>query len=961
MADDHLFEGEAPTRSVGPTLGDATGADPNAPPLLETGDVFGPYHVIRLLGRGGMGEVYEVEDRDNARRVALKVLSSRLSGPADRARFIREGRLAAGISHPNTIYVYGTDDINNIPVIAMELAPAGTLKDRIKISGALPPPHAVDAILQVVAGLEAAADVGVLHRDIKPSNCFVDSDGTVKVGDFGLSISTQTFDERSLTMLGTVLGTPGFSSPEQLRGDELDVRSDIYSVGATLYYLLTAKAPFDDPNVIKLVTKVAHELPPSPRVARPDVPKDLADVVMRCLAKAPEDRYQSYGALRAALEPFSSSAPAPAPLGIRFGAGVVDQVLLTLLTMPLASYWWNGFTPPDRVGMIKASMTGWVLILLYYGLSEGAWGRSVGKHLFGLRVVDASNHRPGIPRGLLRAGSWIVTDGMPLLAYSAWAMPLLNAYQNTPTGAVLGMSVPAFNLVVLAGVFATARSRNGYAAVHDFMSGTRVVMRRESEDRLRSSATAAAPMPVSKRDRVGPYVLLDERPLGVSDIISAYDDRLRRRVWIHQRQQGDPPVSQVRRNLARPGRLRWLAGRRTEAEAWDAYEAPEGVPLAQATSFPRPWGEVRYWLLDLATEIRASLGSGAPLTLAPDRVWITPAGRARLLDWGPSAEADGDPQTFLRDIAARSVASPLPLRRAAVLSRLERREFPNLDAIVQDCATLVDAPAAIRPGRRIAHLVITLLPAAFMGVIMIATAFILVYAQNARSAATDLSKVLMRIDTLKRNQDRPTTSEEAQALRVYVAGRYADLVNDERTWREGVTLLRFNPTLRPIARESLAQAPNPTDAEVAAAAKIVEPFLAAEREKAARRASAKGMISVFGVFAGGLTCLMAAIGLLSALFFRGGLLMRFLGIAVATGSGEAGRLRAFWRAVIAWSPAALSCAALILAAPGAVSRTGWLMVEASSIVLLVIGFIYAVRNPTRGLQDRLAGTWLVPR
>ena len=181
MADDHdLFPPDAPTRSIGPTMSaDATGYDPNAPPLLRNGQEFGAYTVVRMLGRGGMGEVYEAEDRENARRVALKVLSRGLATPADRARFIREGRLAAGISHPNTVYVYGTDDIEGVPVIAMELAPGGTLKDLVKARGQLTPTQAVDAILQVITGLDAAAEAGVLHRDVKPSNCFLDSDGSV--------------------------------------------------------------------------------------------------------------------------------------------------------------------------------------------------------------------------------------------------------------------------------------------------------------------------------------------------------------------------------------------------------------------------------------------------------------------------------------------------------------------------------------------------------------------------------------------------------------------------------------------------------------------------------------------------------------------------------------------------------------------------------------------------------------
>ena len=961
MDDDHLFQGEAPTRSVGPTLGDITGADPNAPPLLGTGDNFGPYHVLRMLGRGGMGEVYEVEDRDNARHVALKVLSNRLSGPGDRARFIREGRLAAGISHPNTVYVYGTDDIDGVPVIAMELAPGGTLKDRVKIKGPLRPSEAVDAILQVIAGLEAAADAGVLHRDVKPSNCFVDSDGAVKVGDFGLSISTQTIDERSLTMLGTVLGTPGFSSPEQLRGDQLDVRADIYSVGATIYYLLTGKAPFDDPNVIRLVTQVAQEMPPSLRIARPEVPADLADVVMRCLAKRPADRYQTYEALRDALEPFSSSAPAPAPLGVRFGAGIVDNVVVTLLTMPIASLWWDGFTPTDQAGMVKGTISGWVVIFLYYGISEGQWGRSLGKWLFGLRVVDTANHRPGLPRGLYRATAWIVSDGIPLLAYSAWAMPIISARQNTPLGAVLGLSIPAISLLLLAVLFSTARRRNGNAAVHDLVTKTRVVVHRRGQDRLRSTASAAVALPVSTRERIGPYVVLNEQPLGVRDVVTGYDDRLKRRVWIHLRQPMDPPLSQNRRLLARPGRLRWLAGRRSGTEAWDAYEAPEGVTLARALERPRSWGEVRFWLLDLATEIRAAQAGGTMVPLTTDRVWITPNGRARLLDWGSADGVHASPESFLLDIAGRGTPTPLPLGDRALLDRLAGPPFGNGDALVHELTRLVAEPASVGRGRRVSHLIIATLPAAFMATLMIATVTVMIWAQKEPARTADLSEALMRLDRLQSAE--PTGKPgEARAFEVHVASHYADLIRDERTWKEGWTLLRFNGrSLRARADDILARHPDPNAEEVAAAAATVEPFLQRERDKARRNATPYGVLSIVGYFVAGASVMIAGAGLLSALLFRGGLLLRLLGIAVATPQGQATRGRAFWRAVIAWSPAALSAVAVAIGSPTPTSSPAWLLLEASSLLMFLVGFAYAVRHPERGIQDRLAGTWLVPR
>src|SRR5262249_38368982 len=142
-----------------------------------------------------------------------------------------------------SVYVFGTSEVQGLPVISMELAPGGTLKDLVA-DKPLEPAAAVDAVLQVVAGLQAAAALGILHRDVKPSNCFVDRSGRVVIGDFGLSLSTLA--RATAETIGSIQGTPGYASPEQLRGEALDVRADIYSVGATLFYLLGGRAPFED-------------------------------------------------------------------------------------------------------------------------------------------------------------------------------------------------------------------------------------------------------------------------------------------------------------------------------------------------------------------------------------------------------------------------------------------------------------------------------------------------------------------------------------------------------------------------------------------------------------------------------------------------------------------------------------------------------------------------------------------
>jgi serine/threonine protein kinase len=161
--------------------------------------------------------------------VALKILNQALDSPKARKRFLREGQIAASIDHPSSVYVFGTEEIARTPVIGMKLVAGDTLRDRVATSGASPASEAVDDILQIIAGLEAAQQEGVLHRNIKPSNCFVDPDGAIKIGDSGLSITTTVRTESNLTGSGSLFGTPAYGSVEQLRGEELTVRSDMHA------------------------------------------------------------------------------------------------------------------------------------------------------------------------------------------------------------------------------------------------------------------------------------------------------------------------------------------------------------------------------------------------------------------------------------------------------------------------------------------------------------------------------------------------------------------------------------------------------------------------------------------------------------------------------------------------------------------------------------------------------------
>lgn len=351
--------------------------------MNSPGTVFGRYRIDRLLGRGGMGSVYAAEQLDNGRFVALKVLATALDSPAARERFLREGRLAASINHPNTVYVYRTEEIEGSPTIAMELVDGGTLDEKVTLQGPLSVPEAAHDILQIIDGLDAAHRGGILHRDVKPANCFVTRSGTVKVGDFGLSRPVEETNGIRLTQSGLFLGTPVFSSPEQLLGEKLDVRADIYAVGATLYFLLTGRLPYEADNVARLIAEVMSgaAIPSSSR--RPDLPIELSALVMKCLARNRGDRFADYASLRAAISAFHPKIMEPAPLGRRFLAGVADFFALTILTTPMSVLVGVDLAAPQSIPalqMLKSTLVQLPVYLIWFGVLEGRFGWSPGKY-----------------------------------------------------------------------------------------------------------------------------------------------------------------------------------------------------------------------------------------------------------------------------------------------------------------------------------------------------------------------------------------------------------------------------------------------------------------------------------------------------------------------------------------------------------------------------------------------------
>ncbi|MEO2088142.1 MAG: serine/threonine-protein kinase, partial [Gemmataceae bacterium] len=244
----------AVTRSVD---ADSSATDPTASTESAPASVGG-FRLMRYIGGGGMGNVYEAEAPETGERVAVKLLSRRLStNPASVERFRQEGRLASQISHPRCVFVIRADADNGRPFIVMELMPGKTLKDVVDDRGPMKVAEAVTRILDVIDGLIEAYRLGVIHRDVKPSNCFLTDDDRVKVGDFGLSKSLAgSTPDKQLTHSGTFLGTVLFAPPEQIRHEPVGYDSDVYAVSATLYYLLAGRAPHQHDSLTAVLAKV---------------------------------------------------------------------------------------------------------------------------------------------------------------------------------------------------------------------------------------------------------------------------------------------------------------------------------------------------------------------------------------------------------------------------------------------------------------------------------------------------------------------------------------------------------------------------------------------------------------------------------------------------------------------------------------------------------------------------------
>jgi len=933
----------------------------------------GGFHLLRELGRGGMGVVYEAEELSSRRHVALKLFAPQ--GDANEAayqRFEREAKLAASISHPNCVFVYGAHRIDGVPAIAMELCRGETLDDRLRAKAPVPIADALRWILDVIDGLEAAEREGIIHRDLKPSNCFMTEDGRVKVGDFGLSCTLES-DVR-LTRTGDFLGSPLYAAPEQVRGREVDLRSDIYSVGATLYALLTKHPPFEGAGVGEVLARILSEDPVPPRSLRSDISVELERVLLRMLAREPADRPQTYGALRAELQPLCSTVVEPGGLVGRLAAYVVDETLLTvgnlLLMFGVGQLGFEGTTLDPSSGMsfesLPLQLFPMLFMILYYGLFEGLRGATPGKWLVGQRVVAVENLRPSVRRSTMRASVFILASFLPVQA--------LLAFVGEHPQLVL-LAGPLDFAASLA-LFATIRRRNGYRAVHGLLSGTRVIQNpspfwraRRSVDPPRTKTVVTSQLP----SRVGAYEIsacVAATPAG--RILAGSDPALSRGVWLHEIAESVESADDARRASQRPGTLRWL-DRLVEGEkAYEVYESPDGDSLSGVLTGPHSadrewsWPRISRLLIELAAELAARARADASECISFDQLWIDRTWGLRVLDVAVVARASAQPAPALPPVrvlgeAARRMlesegSAPLPpdlpghaeppLRRLLGLDE----PFNSVAEAHEELRRWTTRPQAVSRSLRLAQLGMSVALPTFVAVGMSVLAGI--FSAFGGDMARSQSYLDELLDGRAAHTGELLSDQDQRARRILLAEYYT-------SWIGPGTAVYLPANQLALEKEILSSHPAPTEAEDAWARQHIERSEAAAGWHRNLSPETAKDVMFFSLCA--LVFINGLVSTLLAILARGGVSLRVFGLLVRTKRGaRASRLRCAWRSLLGWAPFLpiyVVGAELYVSGHGLTGTTALVGGAPAHLGLLS----YAVRHPAQSLPDRLAGTCLVPR
>ncbi len=931
---------------------------PTRPSLPRTADGF---EIESELGRGGMGVVYLARELASGRRLALKVLSIGLSESREAfERFQREAVLAAAISDSRCVFVYGAHQFEGSPAIAMELVRGETLDHVIKKGEPVPVQQAVRWTIELLEGLEAAHRAGVLHRDVKPSNCFVTEDGHVKIGDFGLSRSLES--DVQLTQSGAFLGSPLYAAPEQIKGRAVDERSDLYSAAATLYALLAGKAPWSGTNIGEVLARILSEPVEPLRKLRPGLSFSLDRVVQRAMSKDPDDRFPTLAAFREALHPFSVE-PEPAALSRRLFAYLVDGLAYGMLQVGVTQV--LSLISPELTNIDPQSgtFTNPTLVLalypiafVYFLLFEGLWGSTPGKWLLGMRVVSNATGERSFARAALRGLVWQA----PI-----WLGLQLGLGEKFAPGGLRFTGIASLVPILLhLSYFVTAQKRRGRRALHDLASGMRVTqsplpfpIHRRATRSVTRELVEATGAPAT----IGPYRVrgLVAQTAAVR-VLEAEDATLSRRIWLVCGESTGPDLGAARLRAARSGRLHWLGSLVQDETGYEVFESPGGDTLVRwaAAQSALDWPTTLRTLMELAEELDRTRADGSQQTFSIDQVWIDRWGNVRLLDMPLDAQAAppcGDPELLER--AARLLMAPdgvlprsLPGSAEPALRRVLRLD-PPFASIAEARAELAALAQGTPEVTRKQRLLQTATSGGFLGLslsIAISVGLVLSLFSDMRT------RVRLYLDDLQDGRSlltQETLDAEDIHARELLVRRLAmvpgmdELVN-ELDPPQRANLLRLRALTDPLVMEETTRAQERLETKHANPPSVIDDLF--------RDGQSKPRKSVDGFVLGWMVLIV-----LGALLTRGGLSLRMFGLLARDARGRrAGRLRCALRSLVAWSP--LIIVLLPHAVPAINGVLSWLCIPLAAL-LLVLGGIYALWRPERGLPDLVAGTWLVPR
>lgn len=966
----------------------------------QADDRIGGYRLLRTLGAGGMGVVYEGEESASGRRVAVKVIAPQFVASPDAVeRFRQEGRLASGIVHPRCVFVLAADEEAGRPYIVMELMPGTTLKDLVDQRGPLPIEEAVARMIDVIDGLQPAHAASVIHRDVKPSNCFLDDQGRVKIGDFGLSKSLVA--DVQLSQTGQFLGTLLFASPEQIRGEPIDQQTDVYSVAATLHFLLAGKAPFEGGDAAATVARIVADPPTPLRKLRPDVPHGLEAVVLRGLERNRQKRWRNLAELREALVRFLPEHQTPARRGPRVAAYLIDTLVLLPMdvlseTFVLTS--WLGYQDLSWQARLVNAIMVYGVAWLYFSILDGGWGFSPGKWLLRLRVIGPHGDPPGLMRSALRTLVFVGVAWIPAaaidVAYGAFAAEEVRLWDL------------AYMVALAAGIgalFSTARAANGYRGLHDWAAGTRVIglpwpVRESAVRQIAAAEEQLGPTPPGLPQQIGPYVVRGALAFrGEEGLLLAEDAALGRNVWIEVL-LADRQQDARRESVTRPTRLRWLAsGTLPTGLVWRAFVAPNGQSITRlaGTGLVFPWSDVRPMLDQLTDELSAAVADGTlPDVLAPEQVRVDDGGAVQLLDWPmesdlrPSAlAAEERTLSLLRQVALMmlegrpqpgapprrsAVRAPIPEHASGLLSGLfsADRPYHKLNELKARLLATQDLPTRVTTGMRAGQLAVlgTLLSVGLGLMLLFSLGYNGLLTNVAIEQVANYQQALHLLDPEKRAAYLAQHSASEQ--RDDLEKRFAD-PTFESTIREALATYRSELVTRHARTSWLDRRLWPGDYELASRLLgqesmppkddfTPETFIETAETASLPPTFMLGFMAVVMLFSVGFFPL---VWIFWPLLVGPGVSYRIAGISLVSRDGRpANHLQCAWRALLIWGPIGLLMATSLILQSFFIELGLVCLMPAWLALGLLLGYVLlALWYPTRALHDVLSGTWLVPR